>query len=139
MTDYAEAGRTLMRRMMGEEFAATMEAGAASGAFSSDVTKLAIEFAFGATWSRPGLDLKTRSTIVIAVLIAQGQPEELKNHLRFGINNGLTETDIQEILIQALPYVGFPAISSALHASIEVLRERGMGQGAKTAQERGLL
>ncbi len=139
MTDYAEEGRALMRRMMGDEFADKMEKGAASGAFSSDVTKLAIEFAFGAVWSRPGLELKHRSAVVIAVLIAQGQSEELKNHIRFGLGNGLTETDIQEILIQALPYVGFPAISTALRASIEVLRERGLAEGAKTAQERGLL
>lgn len=139
MSDYSEDGRALMRRMMGEEFATKMEAGAASERFGADVTKMAIEFAFGATWSRPGMELKTRSTVIIAVLIAQGQPEELKNHIRFGLNNGLTERDIQEIIIQTLPYVGFPAVSTALRAAIEVLRERGLAAGVQTSQERGLL
>jgi 4-carboxymuconolactone decarboxylase len=72
---------------------------------------------------------------VISTLIALDKPAELKNHLRFGLNNGLTTAELQEILIQTIPYVGFPAIAEATTAAIEVLRERGLDGGVKTAQE----
>jgi 4-carboxymuconolactone decarboxylase len=96
---------------------------------------MAIEFAFGDVWSRPGLERKQRSIVVISTLIALGKPAELKNHVRFGLNNGLTVDELQEILIQAVPYVGFPAIAEATTATIEVLRERGLDGGVKTAKE----
>jgi len=83
--------------------------------------------------------MKYRSAVVIATLVAQRQTAELKNHVRFGLNNGLSVVELQEIIIQTLPYVGFPAISSALAATIEVLRERGLDGGVKTAEESGIL
>lgn len=133
------AGYELMVRMMGPEFAKTMEANVNSGRFAADVGRLAVEHAFGAVWSRPGLELKQRSVVVISTLIALRQTDELRNHLRFGLNNGLTAEEIQEIIIQTLPYVGFPAVANALGAAVEVLRERGLDGGAKTASETGLL
>ncbi|MNF22422.1 Carboxymuconolactone decarboxylase family protein [compost metagenome] len=134
-----KAGYDLMVRMMGPQFAQTMEANVNSGRFAADVGRMAVEHAFGAVWSRPGLELKQRSVVVISALIALRQPEELRNHLRFGINNGLSAEEIQEIIIQTVPYVGFPAVSSALAVAVEVLRERGMDGGVKTAAETGLL
>jgi len=100
---------------------------------------MAIEHAFGDVWSRPGLEMKHRSAVVIAALIALRQSAELKNHVRFGLNNGLSVLELQEIIIQTLPYVGFPAISSALAAAVEVLRERGLAGEVRTAEESGLL
>lgn len=139
MSDKWQAGHELMVKMMGPDFAKAIEASASSGAFASDVARMAIEHAFGSVWARPGLELKYRSAVVIGALIAQHQPDELKNHLRFGLNNGLTVLEIQEIIIQTLPYVGFPAVSSALGATIEVLRERGLDGGVAKASETGLL
>jgi len=138
-TNNWNAGYDLMTRMMGAEFAKGLEESANSGRFAADVGRMAVEHAFGAVWSRPGLELKQRSTVVISVLIASHQPDELRNHLRFGLNNGLSVEEIQEIIIQTLPYVGFPAVSSALRVAIEVLRERGLDGGTKTATEAGLL
>lgn len=133
------AGHDLMVKMMGPEFAAALEANARSGGFAADVGRMAIEQAFGDVWSRPGLELKWRSAVVMAALIAQRQTAELKNHIRFGLNNGLSVTELQEVIIQTLPYVGFPAISSALVAAIEVLRERGLDGATRTAEESGIL
>ncbi|MCM2459399.1 4-carboxymuconolactone decarboxylase [Pseudomonas sp. CG7] len=139
MNDNWQAGHELMVKMMGPEFAKASEANAESGAFAADVARMAIEHAVGGVWARPGLALKYRRAVVIGALIAQHQPDELKNHLRFGLNNGLTVLEIQEIIIQTLPYVGFPAVSSALGATIEVLRERGLDDQVLKANETGLL
>lgn len=134
-----DAGVDLMKRMMGETFAQTMQNNVASGKFGTAVGRMAVEFPFGSVWSRPGMDLKQRSIVTISVLIGQKQPAELRNHMRFGIDNGLTADDLQEIIIQTLPYVGFPTIASALACAVEVLREKGLDGGVKTAEENGLL
>ncbi len=135
MTDKWQAGHDLMTSMMGPQFAAAVEGAAKAGTFGSDIARMAIEFAFGDVWSRPGLERKQRSIVVISILIALDKPAELKNHVRFGLNNGLTVDELQEILIQTVPYVGFPAIAEATTATIEVLRERGLDGGVKTAKE----
>jgi 4-carboxymuconolactone decarboxylase len=135
MNDKWQAGHDLMTSMMGPQFAAGVEGAAQAGNFGSDIARMAIEFAFGDVWSRPGLERKQRSIVVISTLIALDKPAELKNHLRFGLNNGLTTAELQEILIQTIPYVGFPAIAEATTAAIEVLRERGLDGGVRTAQE----
>lgn len=138
MTDKRVAARALMEHMMSPGFADAMESAEQAGGFGAPIAGFAIEHAFADVWSRPGLNLRDRSLIVIAILIAQGQPAELKNHVKFGINNGLTPREIEEALIQAYPYVGFPAISTALSAAIEALRSIGVAT-ATTAEERGLL
>jgi 4-carboxymuconolactone decarboxylase len=135
MNDKWQAGHDLMTSMMGPEFAAGVEGAAKAGNFGSEIARMAIEFAFGDVWSRPGLERRERSIVVISALVALGKTAELKNHLRFGLNNGLTVDELQEVLIQTLPYVGFAAIAEAMTAAIEVLRERGLDGGVKTAQE----
>jgi alkylhydroperoxidase/carboxymuconolactone decarboxylase family protein YurZ len=39
-----------------------------------------------------------------------------------GLNNRLTLKEIEEVLFQALPYVGYPAIATALAAAAEVIK-----------------
>jgi alkylhydroperoxidase/carboxymuconolactone decarboxylase family protein YurZ len=53
--------------------------------------------------------------------------------------NGLTLKEIEEVLIQALPYVGYPAIATALAAAAEVIKRRGLDVDENYAGHRGLL
>lgn len=133
-------GVQLVREMLGEPFAAGIQAAASSGAFAADCANIALESAFGAVWSRPGLDRKSRSLVTLGILIGTGKPAELKNHVRAGLNNGLSVTELQEVLIQAIPYCGFPAVAEAIEATVAVLRERGLvDDTVKTAKDRGML
>lgn len=124
---------------MGDRAREAMAVGVESPSFGGAVGKMACQFAFGSVWARDGLDRKYRSLVVLSVLIAQRQSSELKNHVRIGLNNGLTVREIEEALIQTLPYVGFPAVASAMTAIIEVLRELGVDTTTRTSEERGLL
>jgi len=139
MNDRFEKAATLTDTMMGPEFTAKMRAAASSGGFGADMARLSMEQAFGDVWLRDGLARRERSIVVIAILIAQGCRDELKNHIRFGLNNGLTPSEIEEMLIQAQPYVGWPAVATATTVAIEVLRERGLIGQVETANESGLL
>jgi 4-carboxymuconolactone decarboxylase len=133
-------GVALVTEMLGPQFAAGIQAAAGSGSFAADCAAIALETAFGAVWSRPGLERKQRSLVTLGILIGTGKPNELKNHVRAGLNNGLTVTELQEVLIQAIPYCGFPAVAEAIEATVAVLRERGLvDEQLKTAKDRGML
>jgi 4-carboxymuconolactone decarboxylase len=80
------------------------------------IADLSLEFVFGKVWGRDGLDRKQRSLVTIAVLIAHRQTTELQNHLRVGLTNGLTQTEIEEAIVQMAPYAGFPAAWTAARA-----------------------
>ncbi|MBB4615033.1 carboxymuconolactone decarboxylase family protein [Novosphingobium taihuense] len=139
MSDVTERGLKFFAEIMGDERAEQMRQGITSDGFGAAIGKLATDYAFGAVWTRDGLERKQRSLVVIGVLIAQRQLLELKNHIRIGLTNGLTVREIEEALIQTLPYVGFPAVASATTAIVEVLREQGLDTTTRTAEERGML
>ena len=133
-------GQDLVREMFGEPFLAAILAAAGSGNFAADTAAIALESAFGSVWSRPGLERKQRSLVTLGILIGTGKPNELKNHVRAGLNNGLTVTELQEVLIQSIPYCGFPCVAEAIEATVAVLRERGLvDDQVKTAKDRGML
>lgn len=139
MQDVTERGLRVFAEIVGEDKAAELRQGLQGTGFGASIAKLATDFAFGSVWAREGMERKQRSLVVIGVLIAQRQTLELKNHIRIGLTNGLSACEIEEALIQAIPYVGFPAVASATSAVVEVLRERGLDGQVRTAEERGLL
>jgi 4-carboxymuconolactone decarboxylase len=139
MSAARERGLEVFREIMGDQRAQTLRAAAESNGFGADIAALALDFAFGSVWARPGLERKQRSLLTIGMLIASHQTLELKNHIRIGVANGLTVRELEEALIHAVPYVGFPAVASATTAVVEVLRELGLDTQTKTAEERGLL
>ena len=57
-------------------------------------------YAWGETWTRPGLDHHTRSMITIAMLIALNREAELKMHLRASFNNGVTRDELKELIMR---------------------------------------
>lgn len=87
----------------------------ALGSFAFDVV--------GAMWSRPELSRRDRSLLVISVLAAQARDEELVAHTRIGLRNGLTQAEIEEILLHVAAYAGFPAAMASSRRIDQALRE----------------
>jgi 4-carboxymuconolactone decarboxylase len=137
--DRREKGETIIREMMGDETAGRLLESAASGTFGAAVAGYAIDQAFGEIWSRPGLDRKARSLVTMAVMIALRQPNEFAVHMNIAVNNGLTLDEIEEAVIQTLPYVGFPAVATALTAATKVIQDRGLDKDPTYSGHRGLL
>lgn len=73
----------------------------------------ATDFVLGDLWSRPQLPRRDRSLIVIALLAAQGSTDELAVHVEFGLNNGLSRDEVDEIVLQVAAYAGFPMAMAA--------------------------
>jgi 4-carboxymuconolactone decarboxylase len=60
-------------------------------------------------WTRPGLALRDRSLINIAMISALNRPHELKLHVKAALNNGLSREEIREVILQVAVYCGVPA------------------------------
>lgn len=84
---------------------------------------IVMENAWGAVWARPGLDLRSRSIATVAILAAAGKAAELKNHLRGAERNGLTETELFELLVHCSAYAGMPASVDAIRTYAHLLEE----------------
>lgn len=82
---------------------------AAADDFTRPMQELVTEFCWGAVWSRPGLNPRDRSLINLSMIAALGRNKELALHTRGALRNGVTEEEIQEVLLQIAVYCGFPA------------------------------
>lgn len=91
--------------------------------FARPIQELVTEYCWGEVWSRDGLPRATRSLINIAMLTALNRGHELGVHVRGAINNGVTEEEIQEVLLQAAIYVGVPASLESFRIAERVLIE----------------
>lgn len=78
-----------------------------------DWGQLSISTVLGDVWGRPGLALKDRAIVSIAVLAATNRPGALKAYLLAGLKQGLSRSEICEILFQVAIYAGFPAAIEA--------------------------
>jgi 4-carboxymuconolactone decarboxylase len=139
MNEVRRKGLELFTEIMGEDRGREMRKGTEASGYAGIMAGLAVDFAFGSIWARPGLERKQRSLVTLGVLIAQRQPAELKNHIRIALANGLTKSEIEEAVLQSVPYVGFPAATSATTVMIEVFREAGLDTTTRTPEERGML
>lgn len=81
------------------------------------------EHCWGAVWTRPGLDHKTRSMINVAMLAATGHHSELRVHVAGAFRNGCTIDEVKEILLQVGVYAGTPAMVSAFGIAEKVIAE----------------
>jgi 4-carboxymuconolactone decarboxylase len=88
--------------------------------FTAEFQELITRYAWGEIWARPDLDRKTRSLITIAMMVALNRSEELQLHLKAALKNGVTRTEIKEVLLQAAIYCGVPAANHAFHMAEQV-------------------
>lgn len=89
--------------------------------FTKDFQDLITRYAWGEIWSRPGLDLRTRSCITLTALVATGREHEVEMHVRAALRNGLTADEIGEVLLQCAVYCGVPAANGAFAIAQRVL------------------
>ena len=84
---------------------------------------VATETVFGALWTRPGLDTKTRALICVVSDIATQREEELEIHLRFAIGQGWTEDELVETMLHLSGYIGVPSVRGAMLVARRVFAE----------------
>ncbi len=114
-----EQGMAVRREVLGNEH--VDRAVASTTAFTAPFQDLITRYAWGEIWSRPGLSRAERSMITLTALAVLRQDEELAMHVRAALANGLSPSQIQEILLQVAVYAGVPAANRAFAIAAEVL------------------
>src|ERR1700751_1280644 len=123
MSDERQRGMQFFGDVFGGEQESALGEHLVSSDFGKECATWAADFAFGTVWTREGLERKMRSCVVLGMLMALRQTDEIKYHVRVALSNGLTVREIEEILYLSIPYAGFPAANSAKKAMIEALQE----------------
>jgi 4-carboxymuconolactone decarboxylase len=118
-----EAGLRTRGEVLGKEHVARSMENVSD--FSRPMQELVTEYCWGAIWTRPGLERRTRSMLNIAMLTALNRSHELGVHVRGALTNGVTPEEIQEVLLQAAVYVGVPAALESFRIAEAVIAERG--------------
>lgn len=124
-----DQGLALRREVLGSDYVDTSLSKAKNDPFLGALQDAVTAYGWGAIWKRPDLDRKTRSMITVAMLVALNKHEELALHIRGAFNNGVTETELKEIMIHAGCYCGWPASVSAFRVA-NMIREERAGKKA---------
>jgi len=116
-----DRGLKVRKEVLGEDYVNASIAGADE--FTRTMAEWSTEFCWGALWSRPGLDRRSRSIANLAMISALNRPHELKLHVKAAIKNGLTPDEIKEVLLQVAVYCGVPAGMDSFRTARDALKE----------------
>ncbi|MFD0525924.1 carboxymuconolactone decarboxylase family protein [Paractinoplanes durhamensis] len=113
-----EAGLKVRREVLGDAYVDASLAAVTD--FSRDLQQYVTQYCWGDIWNRPGLSLRERSLLNLAMLTALNRGHEFKAHVRGALNNGVTKDEIKEVLMQTAFYCGGPAALESFRLAAEV-------------------
>ena len=116
--DIFNSGMKVRREVLGKQHVDKAER--TKDEFTQEFQNMITRYAWGEIWTRPGLERKTRSCITLAMMIALHREDEFKLHIKAALNNGLTKSEIKEVILQSAIYAGVPAANSAFHWAQDV-------------------
>ncbi|MFT5742038.1 MAG: 4-carboxymuconolactone decarboxylase [Paracoccaceae bacterium] len=94
-----------------------------------DIGNHIMEYLYGDVFSRPEISLRDREISTVSALAATGtltSQGPMRVHFNASLTAGLTKIEIQEVLLNMVPFVGFPKVQRALEIAQEVFDEREM-------------
>jgi alkylhydroperoxidase/carboxymuconolactone decarboxylase family protein YurZ len=122
------AGTAARRKVLGDAWVDKSAANVNS--FNADFVDLITRHAWADIWTRPHFDHRTRRVLVIGTLLALGQWDEFRLHVRAALTEGgFTADDIKEIVLQQAIYCDVPAANHAVREASAVLSELGLLKG----------
>ena len=118
-----QEGLAVRRQVLGPEY--VDRARAEADEFTAELQDYLNANVWGAIWTRPGLERKSRSLITLAVLATTGKTAELKAHTLGALRNGWTPAELKEVFLQVSVYAGMPAAVEAFRAAQPVIAAAG--------------
>ena len=121
-------GAAMRRKVLGAEW--VDKTAANRNAFNAEWFDTIIKSPWCDVWTRPHFDERTRRILVIGTLLALGQWDEFRLHVRAALaEGGFTPNDIREILLQQAIYCGVPAANHAVKEANAIIAELGLLKG----------
>jgi len=90
------------------------------GDFAPKLVELTDSVLFDDVWEREELSKRDRSLITVAALAAMNRPDQLRFHLNFAIQNGVTREQLIEAITHLAFYAGWPSAMSAIMVAKDV-------------------
>jgi len=125
-TNSFDAGLAVRRATLGDAY--VDKSISTTSEFNQDFRNLITRYAWGAIWTRPALDRRTRRLLVLATTLAQGRWDEFSLHMNAGLQQELEPSDLKEVLLQCAIYAGVPAANTAFHLAEERLSKDHPGK-----------
>ena len=116
-------GAAMRRQLMGEAEVERLGLTTYGDPVMKKFLDVATETVFGALWTRPGLDMKTRALICVISDTCTGREPELALHLRMALRQGWTEDELTEALLHLSGYIGVPIIREAMLAASKIFED----------------
>jgi 4-carboxymuconolactone decarboxylase len=116
-----DKGLEIRKAVMGEAFVTNALKNVDD--FNKPFQELVTEYCWGAIWGREELPHKTRSMLNLAMLSILNRPNELRVHIKGALTNGVTRSEIREVLMQVAIYAGVPAGVDSFRIAREVFAE----------------
>ncbi len=116
-----EKGLKVRKEVLGDDYVNKSIAGADE--FTRTMAEWSTAYCWGALWTRPGMDRRTRSIVNLAMISALNRPHELKLHVKAALKNGLTKEEMKEIFLQVAVYAGVPAGIDSFRIAREAFKE----------------
>jgi 4-carboxymuconolactone decarboxylase len=88
-----------------------------------DFRRLATVHTFGDSWSRRGLDDRSRALVSVAIAATLGTHEPLRGQLRIALNSGVTREEIVELFIHLEAYAGAARAFDSYQVALAVFAE----------------
>ena len=121
-------GMSVRRKVLGNAWVDKSIAN--KNSFNGEFIDLITRHAWGEIWTRPHFDERTRRVLVIGTMVALGQWDEFRLHVRAALSEGgFTPEDIKEILLQQAIYCGVPAANHAVKEASAIIGELGLLKG----------
>jgi 4-carboxymuconolactone decarboxylase len=116
-------GSEMRRKLLGDAYVERANKTTYDDPTTRKFIDVVTETVFGTLWTRPGLDLKTRTLVCVVSDAATGQAPELAIHLRMALRQGWTEDELTEVLLHLSGYVGAPLVREAFLAAKQLFAE----------------
>ena len=116
-----DRGLAVRKEVLGEDYVNKSIAGADE--FTRTMAEWSTEYCWGALWTRPGLDRRSRSIANLSMIATLNRPHELKLHVKAAVKNGLSRDEIKEVLLQVAVYAGVPAGIDSFRIAREAFKE----------------
>ena len=118
--DYQRALDTA-ERLLGQPL--NLPLGPGEPAAGEEFRRLATVHTFGDSWSRAGLDDRSRALVSVAIAAALGTHEPLRGQLRIAPNSGVTKEEIVELFIHLEAYAGAARAFDSYQIALAVFAE----------------
>ena len=121
-------GGEMRRKLLGDAYVDNANKTTYTDPMMRKFIDTATETIFGTLWTRPGLDLKTRTLVCVVSDAATGREPELALHLRMALRQGWTPEELTEVLLHLSAYVGLPLVREAFITARKVFEEIRAGK-----------